>query len=132
MAKRVNALGSGKQALPASRHACVARSSSTYSRMISPNAVPKMTAVPTMLPKIMPPLRQNGYATIKLTTGGAVSIRVIQCQLSLSTGTHYGAHGLGRRFSSKRSSRRSFQGDVDLHRRWPSAVVTFDIRGIGP
>src|SRR3954454_9519529 len=129
MAKRVNALGSGKHTSPASRHACVTRSSSTYSRMISPNAVPKITAVPTMLPKIMPPLRQNRYATIKLTTGGAVSIRVIQCQLSLSIGAHYGTHGLGRRYSSKASAQRVFQGDVDLRRRSPQWVVTFEIRG---
>src|SRR3954452_1424466 len=89
MAKRVNALGSGKQTLPASRHACVARSSSTYSRMISAKAVPKITAVPTMLPKIMPPLRQKGKANTRLTSGGAININVIHFQLSSFTAVLY-------------------------------------------
>src|SRR6476620_7162215 len=99
--------------------------------MISPNAVPNITAVPTTLPKIMPPLRQNGYATIKLTMGGAVSIKVIQCQLSLSTGTHYGTHGRARRSLVTVIATASSHGDVHIHYRWPSTVVPFEIGGVG-
>src|SRR5262249_43911263 len=53
-----------------------------YSRRMSPIAVPNSTAVPTMLPKMKPPLRQNGHAKRRATTGGAVSCRKIQYRIA--------------------------------------------------
>ena len=45
-------------------------------------ADPKMTAVPTMLPKVIWRLRQNGRATSTATSQGAVAMIEIQNQLS--------------------------------------------------
>src|ERR687898_1727159 len=78
MAKRVKALGCGKHVVPASRHACVTRSSSTYSRRISPIAVAKITAVPAMFPKIIWRPRQNGSATSTAAAGATVASSTIQ------------------------------------------------------
>src|SRR5688500_8793043 len=82
MAKRVKALGSGQHTVPASRHSRVSRSRIAYSRMMSAIADPKIRAVPTMLPNVVCPPRQNGTATSSATRDGTVTASAIQDQLS--------------------------------------------------
>ena len=77
-----NSQRSGQQVNPWSRHACVTRSNSTRSRRINPMAAPKMTIVPTRLPKIGSLFSQNGNATSPPHSGGTVSASAIQNQLN--------------------------------------------------